>query len=219
MASEATARDGSSGSEQILLRGIGGLVEGETFGVEYGETVIIGRSSSCDISLKKCEKYLLLPAEERDSEKHFQTVSRKHVRISFYNSTSIEVEDLSSNGTYLDGEQIQRVTISDIKDRTHELLLGTKEKFVIEWGGGETVPTVGKATDAPMEPLPLDEDEDEDGGKTEAPSDDVEEPALVRVGSREAAGDDEEDDDLDLDDDEDDDFDLDEDEDEAREDS
>ena len=137
----------------------------------------------------------------------------------FYNSTSIEVEDLSSNGTYLDGEQIQRVTISDIKDRTHELLLGTKEKFVIEWGGGETVPTVGKATDAPMEPLPLDEDEDEDGGKTEAPSDDVEEPALVRVGSREAAGDDEEDDDLDLDDDEDDDFDLDEDEDEAREDS
>lgn len=138
-------------SEQLILRGTGGLVEGETFRVDYGETVILGRSSSCDISLKKCEKYLLLDPEERESEKHFQTVSRKHVRISFFNSTSIEIEDLSSNGTFLDGEQIQKVVISDIKDRTHELLLGTKEKFVIEWGSaaGTAAGDGGAAPDKP----------------------------------------------------------------------
>lgn len=121
-------------SEQLVLRGIGGLVEGETFFVDYGETVIIGRSSSCDISLKKCEKYLLLDPEAKEVEKHFQTVSRKQVRISFYNATSIEIEDLSSsNGSFLDGEQIKKVIISDIKENSHELLLGTKEKFVLSY--------------------------------------------------------------------------------------
>ena len=125
-------------TEQLLLRGIGGLCEGEILSVDYGETIIIGRSSSCDFSMKKCEKYLLLDPEQKDSEKHFQTVSRKHVRLSFYNATSIEVEDLgSSNGTFLDGQQIDRVIINDIKECTHELLLGTREKFVLEWTAGD----------------------------------------------------------------------------------
>lgn len=132
-------------TEQLMLKGIGGLVKGETFTVDYGETVIIGRSSSCDISLKKCEKYLLLDPEEKDAEKHFQTVSRKQCRISFYNTTSIEVEDLSSsNGTFLDGEQIKKVIINDIKENSHELLLGTKEKFVMEWSAGGEAGGSGK---------------------------------------------------------------------------
>ncbi len=125
-------------NEQLLLRGIGGLCEGEVFTVGYGETIIIGRSGSCDVSLKKCEKYLLLDPEQKDSEKHFQTVSRKQVRLSFYNATSIEIEDLgSSNGTFLDGQQIDRVIINDIKECTHELLLGTREKFLMEWSSGD----------------------------------------------------------------------------------
>jgi pSer/pThr/pTyr-binding forkhead associated (FHA) protein len=125
-------------SEQLILRGIGGLCEGEVFTVDYGETIVIGRSGNCDISMKKCEKYLLLDPEQKDSEKHFQTVSRKHVRLSFYNATSIEIEDLgSSNGTFLDGQQIERVIINDIRECSHELLLGTREKLVLEWSSGE----------------------------------------------------------------------------------
>lgn len=125
-------------TEQLVLRGIGGLVEGEEFFIDYGETVIIGRSSGCDISLKKCEKYLLLDPDAKDAEKHFQTVSRRQVRISFYNATSVEIEDLSSsNGSFLDGEQIKKVIISDIKENGHELLLGTKEKFMLSWTAGD----------------------------------------------------------------------------------
>lgn len=125
-------------SEQLNLRGIGGLCEGEVWTVDYGDTIIIGRSSACDVSMKKCERYLLLDPEQKESEKHFQTVSRKHVRLSFYNATSIEIEDLgSSNGTFLDGQQIERVIINDIKECTHELLLGLSEKMQLEWSSGE----------------------------------------------------------------------------------
>ncbi len=164
-------------SEQLILRGVGGLAEGETFRVDYGETVIVGRSSSCDISLKKCEKYLLLDQESKDSEKHFQTVSRKQVRISFYNATSIEIEDLSSsNGSFLDGEQIKKVIISDIKENSHELLLGTKEKFVLSWVPG------GSREDEDLdeegledEPILLGEDDLLDEDEAEG-DDDIEEP-------------------------------------------
>jgi pSer/pThr/pTyr-binding forkhead associated (FHA) protein len=121
-------------TEQLLLRGVGGLVEGELFFVGYGDTSIIGRSSECDVSLKRCAKYLQLDPEQQDEERHFHTVSRRQVRISFHNTTSIEIEDLgSSNGTFLDGEQIKKVVINDIKDNNHELLLGTRELFIIEW--------------------------------------------------------------------------------------
>jgi len=146
-------------SEQLVLRGIGGLVDGEQFFIDYGETVIIGRSSGCDISLKRCEKYLLLDPDAKDAEKHFQTVSRKQVRISFYNATSIEIEDLSSsNGSFLDGEQIKKVIISDIKENGHELLLGTKEKFQLSWSDGE-----GDGANAPLSADP--------GGVIEEPED------------------------------------------------
>ena len=55
------------------------------------------------------------------------------MRISYYNANSIEVEDLSSNGTFVNGRRIRRVVITDLRDRSHELLLGTREQFRLEW--------------------------------------------------------------------------------------
>ena len=60
-------------------------------------------------------------------------MSRKHVRISCYDAENIEVEDLSSNGTFVDGQRTDRVVITDLRERSHELLLGTREKFRLEW--------------------------------------------------------------------------------------
>jgi pSer/pThr/pTyr-binding forkhead associated (FHA) protein len=112
--------------EFLVLSGIAGLVQGEEFEIELGESVVLGRSSKCDI----CLKYLCEDAENQTT--HFNTISREHVRISFHNPTSIEIEDLSSNGTFIDGQPISIHVISDAIINPHELQLGSQEKFLIE---------------------------------------------------------------------------------------
>ena len=116
-----------------VLVGIEGIVEGEEFPLEYGDSVLIGRSRSCDICLMDCKKWQEMDPQTREKEMHFNTVSRKHVRVSFYNANSIEVEDFSSNGTFVDGKKIDRLLISDLRENNHEILLGTREKFRLEW--------------------------------------------------------------------------------------
>ncbi len=74
-----------------------------------------------------------MPEEKRKADRDFKTVSRKHVRITYREPGKIEIEDLSSNGTFLDGRRIERVEITDLRERPHELLLGTREKFLLEW--------------------------------------------------------------------------------------
>jgi pSer/pThr/pTyr-binding forkhead associated (FHA) protein len=116
-----------------VLIGTDGFVRGIEFPIEYGATVVIGRSRSCDLSLQRLDGWSALNPEEQSQEKDFRAVSRKHVRISYYNANSIEVEDLSSNGTFVDGKRIKRLVITDLRDRSYELLLGTREKFRLEW--------------------------------------------------------------------------------------
>lgn len=116
-----------------VLVGADGFVRGVDFPIEYGSTVVVGRSRSCDLSLQLLDSWGALNPDEQSHEKDFKTVSRKHVRISYYNANSIEVEDLSSNGTFVDGKRIKRIVITDLRDRSYELLLGTREKFRLEW--------------------------------------------------------------------------------------
>ena len=116
-----------------ILVGVEGFVVGEEFQLEHGKSLIVGRSRSCDVSLRHCAKWLQLDPDERDLEQDFKTVSRKHMRVTYYNVNSIEIEDLSSNGTFVDGKRIDRILISDIKEKQHEILLGTQERFRLEW--------------------------------------------------------------------------------------
>jgi pSer/pThr/pTyr-binding forkhead associated (FHA) protein len=116
-----------------VLVGTEGLVRGVEFPIEYGATVVVGRSRSCDLSLQRLDSWADLKPEEQNQEKDFRAVSRKHVRISYYNANSIEVEDLSSNGTFVDGKRVKRVVVTDLRERSYELLLGTREKFRLEW--------------------------------------------------------------------------------------
>jgi pSer/pThr/pTyr-binding forkhead associated (FHA) protein len=127
------ASEGEKPAGALVLVGVEGLVEGEVFQVNPGESVVLGRSRSCDISLRKCFKYLALDPEERKDDRHFQTVSRRHIRLAFKDADQVEVENMGANGTFIDGTKIDKVIITDIRHQTHELLLGTREKFRLEW--------------------------------------------------------------------------------------
>ena len=48
-------------------------------------------------------------------------------------ANSIELEDLSSNGTFVDGKRIDRLVITDVKETPHEILLGAGDAFRLEW--------------------------------------------------------------------------------------
>jgi len=119
--------------EGAVLVGVEGFIRGEEYPLWRGATVVIGRSRSCDISLRRCRSWLALDPAKRDEEKDFKTVSRKHVRLSYIGEDSIEIEDLSSNGTFLDGHRVTRAVIHNLRERSHELVLGSREKLRLEW--------------------------------------------------------------------------------------
>ena len=129
----------------LLVVGVDGMVEGEVFRVPLGSQVVVGRSRSCDISLRKCLKYLSLDPEERARNKHFQTVSRQHLQISVERPDHIELENLGANGSTFDGKPVEKMIVTDLPGNPRELILGTKEKFRLEWNpedGAETSGTV-----------------------------------------------------------------------------
>lgn len=118
----------------VKLIGIAGLVKGEQFSIEQGKSVIVGRSRECNISLREVPKAKAIAGKGGDLEQHFSTVSRKHVRITYIAPDKIELEDLSSNGTFLDGERVEgKAVITDVVEKPHELKLGTSETFQLDW--------------------------------------------------------------------------------------
>lgn len=118
---------------KLMLKGITGLVKDESFPIEAGQNVTVGRSRSCDISLKACKAYAMMDPEARDKDEGLLTVSRKHVKIRFARPESIELEDISSNGTYLDGKKVDKIVIADLQSKPYELRLGRRETFRMEF--------------------------------------------------------------------------------------
>jgi len=116
-----------------VLVGTRGMVEGESFALEYGKSIIIGRSRSCDLSVRNCRRWI--EAEEAGTEPKdgAKTVSRRHLKITFHDANSIELEDLSSNGTFVDGKRIDRLVVTDVKETAHEITLGGGDVFRLEW--------------------------------------------------------------------------------------
>jgi pSer/pThr/pTyr-binding forkhead associated (FHA) protein len=116
-----------------VLVGIQGVVEGEVYPLEPGQAVIIGRSRECDLSLRECPRWREAEEAGEDLEEGSKTVSRKHLKITYADPESIELEDLSSNGTFVDGKRIDRLVLTDLKEASHEILLGAGEAFRLEW--------------------------------------------------------------------------------------
>jgi pSer/pThr/pTyr-binding forkhead associated (FHA) protein len=111
-----------------VLIGTAGMVEGECFVLGEGVEVTIGRSRSCDISLRKTSAYLKTPSQVRDNDHDFNTVSRRHIRIQVKDGQAA-IQDLSSNGTYCNGEQLVQPRKVDLKAAACSIRLGTRETF------------------------------------------------------------------------------------------
>ncbi len=111
----------------LFVRGSGDMGDGQTVKVNLGETVVCGRSRHCDWSLKKTPRYLSNPEGYRDHLKEslpFRATSRRHCRITYVAADMVEVENLSGNGTLVDGHRVDRIVLTDCRVKAHEIRLG-----------------------------------------------------------------------------------------------
>ncbi len=114
----------------LLIEGEEGFLKDEVFTMNPGERSVIGRSSSCDISIKECINDDDVSRQELEENKGFMSVSRKHATIVFHEPERVEVQDSSSNGTFLNGQRIEESTI-DLKNQEHELRFGARETVLL----------------------------------------------------------------------------------------
>ena len=62
-------------------------------------------------------------------------MSRRHCRISFLAPNLVEIENLATNGTLVDGRKIDRLVLEDARFATHTIQLGP-EGVVLELSPG-----------------------------------------------------------------------------------
>ena len=120
-----------SGAEPELvaaLIGTAGMADGEAYVLADGIEVVIGRSRSCPVSLRRSANYLRASPAVRDNDHDFNTVSRRHLRI-FVAAGKADLEDLSSNGTFVADEPLAGRTTVDLTQGPCSLRLGTRERF------------------------------------------------------------------------------------------
>ena len=135
----------SSNGLVLVVRGLAGFLIGEEKRVLVGESLVIGRSRRAGLSTRRAKKLKARPDWEKViGTAAFLTVSRRHTRIDHVSPGVVEITDLSSNGTYLDGKQIARETVSDLAARTHLLGVGAQERFELSLAKSDA-PADGKA--------------------------------------------------------------------------
>jgi pSer/pThr/pTyr-binding forkhead associated (FHA) protein len=130
----------------MVLEGREGICAGERLKVSLGETVYVGRSRTCQLSLKKTPAFL----RDRDgargrirTSRAYRSTSRRHVRIAYLDDDDVEVENLSRNGTYVDGHRVDRILLRDARHATHEIRLGRHGDLLLLAPG--SLPLRGKA--------------------------------------------------------------------------
>jgi hypothetical protein len=114
-----------------VLIGTNGMVEHEIYLLPKERPVTLGRSRSCAISFRRCRQYLAAASPARDQDRDFNTVSRKHVRITVKSGFAV-LEDLSSNGTTLGEEVLTGSTSVDLTTGPCLIRLGTRETLSLQ---------------------------------------------------------------------------------------
>jgi pSer/pThr/pTyr-binding forkhead associated (FHA) protein len=129
-------------THRLEIRGLGGILDGAAHVLERGETLVIGRSRSCDLSLRKTKAF----GRRDDGEKilgsrQFNRVSRIHCEIELRKDGQIQIRDLSRNGTLVDGVRVGRTHLMRLVDgrATVELVDGTWGKLLLS----EAAPAAG----------------------------------------------------------------------------
>lgn len=125
-----TSTDVKSGTKVPMLIGIEGLVRGERYPLDSGNEIIVGRSRSCDISLRQLDSYRAMAPEDRDNDHDFNTVSRSHIRIQVIKGNVVRFEDISTNGTYWNDQLITEPVDVNLDETSETIIrLGARESF------------------------------------------------------------------------------------------
>lgn len=120
----------------LVVRGTHGFLAGEERILRVGDALVVGRSRDADLSVRKSKRFTARPdGAEILLSKRWLSVSRKHVRIHYLHADLIEIRDLSSNGTLLDGHKVDCVALTDLKERSHVVGLGSSERLLLEMPG------------------------------------------------------------------------------------
>lgn len=127
---------------RLQIRGLGGILDGAAHVLDPGETLVIGRSRSCDLSLRKTKAFGRRPDGEAIlGSRQFNRVSRIHCEIELRKDGQIQIRDLSRNGTLVDGVRVGRTHLMRLVDgrATVELVDGTWGKLLLS----ELAPAAG----------------------------------------------------------------------------
>jgi pSer/pThr/pTyr-binding forkhead associated (FHA) protein len=128
-------------THRLAVRGHGGLLAGVSRTLEPGETLVIGRSRSCDLSLRETGAFKARQdAAALLDSKEFNRVSRIHCELVYLADGQVEIRDLSRNGTLVDGVRVGRTHLFRLQGgrATVELIDGTWGKLLLsETSGSE----------------------------------------------------------------------------------
>lgn len=124
----------SNNGPVLRLRGVRGFLQGEECVLQRGEEIVIGRSRGADLSLRRSSKFLDRGDQHEVAQSEaYRTVSRMHARIAFYRPDHIVIEDLSANGTFVDGQRVKgKRSITDLTVCGHVLALGAVERLQLD---------------------------------------------------------------------------------------
>jgi len=109
---------------RLLVAGHGGVLAGERRALLPGSTLVVGRSRSCQLSLRRCRAFLRSPRQRALlASPGFQRVSRVHCEIAYLHDGRVEIRDLSRNGTLVDGRRLTRPLVIVPGDESIEVVL------------------------------------------------------------------------------------------------
>lgn len=95
---------------KLRVHGLDGGFQGHERVLEIGEALVVGRSRGCDFFPQIKEGGITTQAEVV----RLRRMSRRHCKVSFCSPDHIEVEDLSRNGTIVDGRRVDRLILRDL---------------------------------------------------------------------------------------------------------
>ena len=111
----------------LSLKGLGELGDGEFVKLSLGERIVCGRSRHCDWSLKRTPAFLKKQDGQRQEIRDslaWRATSRRHCRISYIAPDMVDIENLSPNGTLVDGHQVDRIVLTDCRTQDHRIRMG-----------------------------------------------------------------------------------------------
>lgn len=119
--SDTAVERGAASSEapSLVLRGLDGGFRGIERRLRVGESVVLGRSRQCGFAPVVSFGGIVCETEVQ----RLRRMSREHARVSFCNLRHVEVEDLSRNGTLVNGQRVQRLVLDDLGEKSATLEL------------------------------------------------------------------------------------------------